>query len=128
MRLLRWKGRFRTGDISADRRNRAFVDCLNKLINAASQREHCREMEELIDQFSSEAEQTLQERPATRDLKQEFGNRLSASLPLDPFGGNACRKCGLCEVEGGQIPEHLEVSAQCLFERNATSPDAISRR
>jgi len=25
MRPLRWKGRFRTGDASADRRNRAFV-------------------------------------------------------------------------------------------------------
>ena len=28
MRPLRWKGRFRTGNTSADRRNRAFVDCL----------------------------------------------------------------------------------------------------
>jgi hypothetical protein len=52
------------------------------LINAAGQREHCHEMEELIDQFSSEAEKTLQERPADRDLKQEFGSRLLASLPL----------------------------------------------
>jgi hypothetical protein len=118
MRPLRWKGRFRTGNALADRRNRAFVDCLNKLINAAGQREHCHEMEELIDQFSSEAEKTLQERPADRDLKQEFGSRLLASLPLDPCGGNACRKCGLCQIEQGQVPAHLKVPAQSLFDRH----------
>ena len=118
MRLLRWNGRFRTGNAFADRRNRAFVDCLNKLITAAGRSEHCLEMEEFIDQFSSEAEKTLQERPADRDLKHEFGSRLLASLPLDPFGGNACRECGLCHVEQEQVPEHLEVPAQCLFERS----------
>jgi len=118
MRPLRWKGSFRTGNASADRRNRAFVDCFNRLINAVGQREHCRDMEEFIDQFSSEAEKTLQERPVDRDLKHEFGSRLSTSLPLDPFGGNACRKCGLCHVEEEQVPEHLEDPAQCLFDRS----------
>ena len=117
MRPLRWKGRFRTGNASADRRNRAFVDCLNKLIDAAGQREHCRDMEDLIDQVSSEAEKILQERPADRDLKQEFGSRLLEALPLDPCGGNACRKCGLCQIEQGQVPAHLEAPAQCLFDR-----------
>ena len=48
MRPLRWKSRYQTGDGEADRRNRAFVDCLNSLINAAGQREHCREMEDFI--------------------------------------------------------------------------------
>jgi hypothetical protein len=52
MSPVRWKGRFRTGNVSADRRNRTFVDCLNGLINAAGQREHCGEMEEFIDRFS----------------------------------------------------------------------------
>ena len=28
MRPLRWKSRYQTGDADADRRNRAFVDCL----------------------------------------------------------------------------------------------------
>lgn len=116
MRLLRWKGRYLTGDASADRRHRAFVDCLNTLIKTAGQREHCREMEDFIDRFSSEADETLQEHPADRNLKDEFGRRLLAYLPLDPFGGNACRKCGLCDIEQGQVAEHLEVAAQCLFE------------
>jgi hypothetical protein len=128
MRPVRWKGRFRTGNVSADRRNRAFVDCINGLINAAGRREQCGEMEEFIDQFSSAAEQTLQERPANRDLKREFGSSLLASLPLGPFGGNACRKCGLCNVKREQAPDHLAVPVQHLFERHATTPDVVSRR
>jgi hypothetical protein len=116
MRLIRWNHRFRTGDTSADRRNRAFVDCLNQLINASSQREHCREVEELIDQFRSEAEQTLRERPADRDLKHELGSRLLASLPLGAFGGPACRECGLCNLERKQVSEQLAAPAKCLFE------------
>jgi hypothetical protein len=117
MRLLRWKDRFRTGDVAADRRNRAFVDCLNKLINASSQRERCREVEELIEQFRFEAEQTLRERPANRDLKHEFGSRLLSSLPLSPFGGPACRECGLCNLELKQVTEQLEAPGRCLFEK-----------
>lgn len=119
MRPLRWKGRFRTGNATADRRNRAFVDCLNSLINAAGHREHCREMEDLFDRFSSEADKILQERPADRDLKHEFGSHLIASLPLSPFGSNACRKCGLCVVEQEQVADHVEAPAQCLFERSS---------
>jgi hypothetical protein len=117
MRLLRWKDRFRTGDVSADRRNRAFVDCLNQLIHASTQRERCREVEELIEQFRSEAEQTLRERPANRDLKYEFGSRLLASLPLGPFGGPACRECGLCNAERTQVPEQFEAPGKCLFQQ-----------
>ncbi len=118
MRPLRWRSRFRTGDASADRRNRAFVDSLNRSINAAGQREHCQEMEDFFNQFSSEADRILQERPADRDLNHEFGRRLLASVPLAPFGGNACRKCGLCDADQQQIAEHLEVPAQYLFERS----------
>ncbi len=118
MRPLRWKSRYRTENAAADRRNREFVDCLNSLITAAGQREHCREMEDFVDQCSSEAEKVLQAHPADRDLNQEFGDHLLASLPLDPFGGNACRKCGLCEVKEKKIAKHLEVPMQCLFHKS----------
>ncbi len=117
MRPLRWKGRFRTGEVSADRRNRAFVDCLNRLIDAVRQREHCCEMADLMGQLSSEANNVLQERPLGRDLKEEFGSRLLASLPLSPFGSKACRKCGLCAVNQEKVADHLEIPGQCLFER-----------
>jgi hypothetical protein len=117
MRPLRWKSRYRTGDLESDRHNRAFLDCLNRLIGAAGQREHCREMEEFIGQFSAAAEEILAEQPTGRDLSQEFGRRLLASLPLGPYGGNACRKCGLCDLAREEIAEHLHDPAECLFER-----------
>ena len=94
-----------------------LVDCLNKFINAAGQREHCCEMEDLIGQLSSEADNILQEGSIDRDLKKEFGSRLLASLPLSPFGGNACRECGLCAVNQDKVADHLIIPGQCLFEQ-----------
>lgn len=122
MRTLRWKSRYRSGNAAADRRNREFVDCLNGLIVATGQREHCREMEDFIDRCSAEAEEMLQAHPADRDLNQELGRRLLASLPLDPFGGNACRKCGLCEVKQEKVATHLEGPIRCLFDKDDQEP------
>ena len=118
MRPLRWKSRYKTGDAEADRRNRGFVDCLNSLINAASQREHCQEMEDFIGRFSTEAEQILQDHPTDRDLSAEFGRRLLASLPLSSYGDTSCRQCGLCDLVQNEIAQHLQTPAQCLFKQS----------
>lgn len=115
MRPLRWKSRYQTGDVEVDRRNRAFVDCLNTLIHAAGEREHCQEMEAFIARFSAEAEEILAQRPADQDLRAEFARRLLAALPLEPYGGNACRQCGLCDLAKEKVAEHLEPPAECLF-------------
>jgi len=115
MRPLRWKGRFQTGDAQIDRRNRGFVDCLNGLIGAAGQREHCHEMEEFMAGFVGDAEEILKGGPKDRDLAGEFGARLRSSLPLPPFGSPACRKCGLCDLAQEKIAEHLDGPTQCLF-------------
>ena len=116
MRPLRWKSRYRTGVTEIDRRNRASVDCLNSLIDAAGQREHCREMEDLIGRFSAQAEQMLEDRSADGDLSIEFGRRLLASVPLGSYDTTSCRQCGLCDLARQKISEHLEAPAQCLFE------------
>jgi hypothetical protein len=115
VRPLRWKNRYRTGDAESDRRNRAFVGCLNSLIEAAGQREHCREMEEFIERFSDDAARVLNDNPRDRDLSAEFGHRLLASVPLETYGAPACRKCGLCDLAEKRIAAHLEVPARCLF-------------
>jgi hypothetical protein len=115
MRRLRWKSRYRIGEAESDRRNKAFVECLNSLIDAAGQREHCREMEEFIGRFSAEAELALEDKSTDRDLSAEFGQRLLDSVPLGVYGAPACRKCGLCELAEKRISEHLEVPARCLF-------------
>ena len=117
LRPLRWKHRYQTGDKEVDRRNRAFVDCLNSLIDAAGQREHCQEMEDFISRFGAEAEQLLQEAGTDRDLGAEFGRRLLDALPLSPYGGTSCRQCGLCDLAQHKVAEHLEAPAQCLFKQ-----------
>lgn len=115
MRPLRWKNRYQTGDAEADRRNRAFVDCINSLVGAAGKREHCREMEDFVSRFSAEAEQTLRNPPTDRDLSTEFGRRLLDSLPLSTYDGTACRECGLCDLAQQKIAAHLTAPAGCLF-------------
>jgi len=116
MRPIRWKGRYRTGNAEIDQGNRAFVDCLNSLIDAAGQREHCREMEEFIGRFSAQAEQMLEEHSAHGDLSIEFGRRLLASVPLDSYETTSCRQCGLCDLAQQKISKHLKAPAKCLFE------------
>ncbi len=115
MRPLRWKSRYQTGEAETDRRNRALVDCINSLIVAAGQREHCREMEDFIGRFSRDAEQALLVRPAQSDLAAEVGRHLLASLPLDPYGSNSCRTCGLCDLAREKTAEHFQAPAECLF-------------
>ncbi len=117
MRPLRWKTRYQTGDAETDRRNRAFVDCLNTLIHDAGQREHCREMEQLIQKFAAEAEQVLLERQTGRDLGADFARRLLTSLPLGTHGTTSCRQCGLCDLAQQKIAAHLEAPVQCLFKK-----------
>lgn len=115
MRPLRWKSRYQTGDAVVDRRNREFVDCLNNLITAAGQGEHCQEMEEFVDRFSAEAERILESGATDRDLSAEFGRRLLDSLPLSSYGSSACRQCGLCDLAQQKIAKHLQAPAECLF-------------
>lgn len=115
MRPLRWKGRYRSGDAEIDRRNRAFVDCVNSLIQAAGKREHCQEMENFIDRFSARAEKALEERATDGDLSVDFGRQLMESLPLDSYGSAACRACGLCDLAQKKVAEHLQTPAECLF-------------
>lgn len=99
-----------------DRRNRAFVECLNTLIQGAGQREHCREMEEFIEGSVAEAEQMLRERRTDPSPGAEFGRRLLERLPLGPYGGTSCRQCGLCDLAQQRIAAHLAAPVECLFQ------------
>ena len=117
MHPLRWKSRYQTGDTETDRRNRKFVDCFNSLIKAAGKREHCQEMEELIDHFSAQAEQFLHNHPNDSDLGIALGRQLIAKLPLSVYGSTSCRECGLCDMSQQKIAEHLKPPAECLFKQ-----------
>jgi hypothetical protein len=119
MRPLRWRSRYQVDNAEIDRRNRSFVDCINSLIKAAGQREHCREMEDFIARFSAQAEDELGEHSTDRDLSADFSRRLSDSLPLDTYGSAACRTCGLCDLAQQKIADHLQAPAQCLFKSSS---------
>lgn len=117
MRLLRWKSRYASGDLEADRHNKKFVACLNKLMDAAGRREHCREMDEFIDSLGAEVEHQLSHgHEAARTMIRGFHDRLVGALPLRTYSTSACRKCGLCEVAQAQIAEHLHAPLSCLKE------------
>jgi len=118
MRLLRWKNRYNTGDIETDQNNKKFVECVNRLMGAADEREHCQEMEGLLAQLSSEVtiKLTADQETAQR-MTQEFYGKLVNKLPLETYETPACHKCGLCDLAQEQLAEHLQAPLQCLSKR-----------
>jgi len=117
MRPLRWKSRYETGETETNRRKRAFIDCLNGLIVATGQREHCNEMDEFMGRNGTEAERLLRERAIDHDFSGGFARRLLASLPLNTYGSTSCRQCGLCDLSQKKVAEHLKAPAECLLKR-----------
>ena len=119
MRPLRWKIRYQTGDAETNRQKRAFFDCLNSLVTAAGQREHCQEMEDFLGRNLARAEQALLDPTPNPDLGPAFAQQLLGALPLSPYGSPACRECGLCALAQEKITDHLQVPAGCLFKHLA---------
>ena len=114
MKPLRWKNRYLTGTLEIDKNNRALVDCLNGFINAAKQREHCQEIEKLLEDISVELENLLLENPGMSDLVGQIKNSLMSYLPLPTRNQPACRKCDICDLAEMKIASHIHSSAQCL--------------
>jgi hypothetical protein len=115
MRPLRWKGRYASGDVSTDQRNKHFMGCLNRLMEAARQREHCQELERFLADLGAQLEAYLSTQgKGAEPLIAHFYPRLVAALPLGPYGSGACRKCGLCDLAQERIAAHLEGSVDCL--------------
>ena len=116
LRLLRWKNRYLTGDEIVDQQNKKLFSCVNQLLGAADQREHCEEMTGLLSSLSKSVENKLKSQ-AQEDKNAEFREQLIQKLPLDTYRTTACRHCGLCELAQAKIAEHLEAPLQCLAER-----------
>jgi len=115
MRPLRWKSSYASGDRTIDQRNKKFMGCLNQLMEAAGQREHCQEMEQFLTRLGSELEAYLRTRSdTTHSMIAELYPRILGSLPLAPYGSGACRKCGLCDVAQAKMAERLQAPLDCL--------------
>ncbi len=113
MRSLRWKTRYATGNPGVDKRNRAFVACLNSLLEGVRQHEHCREIEELMTELVSQAESRLAS-GNTEDLPALIHDRLMTFLPLATRGSPACQDCGVCDLVARRVAEHLSPAVKCL--------------
>lgn len=114
MKPLRWKNFYLTGKAEIDQQNRALVECLNGLINAAKQREHCQEIENLLEDITAQLENTLLENPGIENLIGQIKSSLVSSLPLPTHNQSACRKCDICDLAQHKIAQHIQSSAQCL--------------
>jgi len=114
MKTLRWKNRYLTGNTGIDQQNRALVDCLNGFISATKQREHCQDIENLLEDLSVKLESILTEDPVVADLIAQIKIPLISALPLPTRQTPACRKCDICDLAEQRIAQHIHSSVQCL--------------
>ncbi|CAK0769393.1 conserved hypothetical protein [Gammaproteobacteria bacterium] len=121
MKTLRWKGRYLTGSPEIDQKNREFVDCLNGFVHAIKQREHCQEIEKLLEDSLEKLENQLVEDPAAADLVAEMKTSLISSFPMPTRDTPACRKCDVCDLAEQRIAQHIKPSALCLGVTEKTS-------
>jgi len=118
MRPIRWKSRYIQNNPDIDTRNKRLVGCFNQLIAAADKKEHCQEMEQFLTAMSLELETDLQQNQVSAKIEDSLVNRMVKTLPLQPYGSAACRKCGLCDIAQAKIAEHLRDPINCLQDTN----------
>ncbi len=115
MRLLRWKSRYNTGEVETDQHNKKFLECVNSLMTAADEHEHCQDMENLLTQLGEAVVAKLgAERETAPQMRQFFYGKLVNTLPLPPYGTPACHQCGLCDLAQAQFAQHLQAPLNCL--------------
>lgn len=114
MKILRWKGRYLTGNSEIDQQNREFIDCLNGFINATKQREHCQEIENLLEDSATKLENHLALEPQSTAKILQIKTDLIKSLPMPTRNTPACRKCDICDLAEQRIAQHIKHSARCL--------------
>jgi len=121
MRPIRWKSRYLQGNSEIDQRNKRLVGCFNQLLESASKKEHCKEMEEFLTATSLNLEENLQKNQAISEpLDSNFYIQIQQALPLKPYGSAACRKCGLCDIAQANVAEHLQEPINCLTKQLVT--------
>ncbi len=114
MKNLRWKPRYLTGQADIDQQNRALVDCLNGFMNAAKQREHCEEIETLLEEMAITLEGLLAETPGAADIIAQIRGTMANALPLATRTTPGCRKCDICDLAEQKVAQHIHASAHCL--------------
>lgn len=115
MRSLRWKNQYTQGSRDVDQRHKRLLGCFNQLMETAGQKEHCQEMELFLIRMAADLDSYLRNSNADNSQNNpDFYTNLVNALPLQPYGSNACRNCGLCDVAKAKIAEHLQAPLDCL--------------
>jgi len=116
MRPIRWKSRYRTGDPEQDRENQGLAQCINTIIEASREKDHCREIEDLLAGMVERAEVAMDTHRPPGEIKGELRTALLENLPLPSHDTAACHRCGFCDLAQEKARESLQERTECLGE------------
>lgn len=119
MRHLRWKRNYISGYTSLDRPKKALYEDLQVLQAELEHKEHCQDMEDLMDDIKAQARNLFEAKAESREQAEGvlYGHRaaiaqtLEQRLPLTALDTPACRDCAICEHTGELVAKWLEQSA-----------------
>ncbi len=123
MRHLRWKRNFLSGVASLDRQKEALYEDLRELQTEMEHREHCQDMEDLMDDLNQQARDLFEAKAGSHKQAESVAHAhskaiaqtLDQHLPLQALDTPACHDCAICKHTGELVGNWLEQSA---------SPDA----
>ena len=126
MRHLRWKRKYLSGFSFFDLAKQVFYQELRQLDTKMEHREHCQDMEDLMDDLKQQAH-NLFETKATNDIQARImlseqsaniAQTLEQHLPLTALDTPACRDCALCEESKESVQDWLLHTASSPEEKD----------
>lgn len=122
MRHLRWKRNYFSGITSLDHPKQALYEDLQELQVEMEHKEHCQDMEDLMDALKGRARILFEAKAGNREQAEgvvhehtaAIAQTLNQHLPLAALDTPACRDCAICDHTDELVQSWLEES---------TSPD-----
>ncbi len=105
MRHLRWKRNYFSGISSLDYPKQALYEDLQKLQTEMEHKEHCQDMEDLMNDLKGQARSLFEEKAGNLEQAERvvhehttiIAQTLNQHLPLAALETPACRDCAICE-------------------------------
>ena len=104
MRYLRWKRNYLSGFPTLDHPKQALYTALQTLQSEMEQKEHCRDMTDLMHELNGQAQGLLEAKAGSCRQAEgliaehclSIGQTLERYLPLAALDTPACRDCSIC--------------------------------
>lgn len=124
MRHLRWKRNYLCGIPSLDRPKQALYEGLQELQTEMDHREHCQDMEDLMDDLRGEARNLFEEKAGNRkqaggivyEHMEAVAQTLSQHFPLAALDTPACRNCAICDHTDEWVRDWLALCSSTNIE------------